>query len=156
MRKTILILLCVLIPSLLFGCTAKKTEPGDPAPEKPDPASDGGGAVVFVNGLKEADIWILPETEKNLKTTVWGTATIAKLPTDGEQRLSLDALGGPGAYILRMIDTNGMYYAVNGISLEDGYTLHIRAGEDPMAPALEVTDAEGAAVETYSGFGGRL
>lgn len=152
-RKTaVRIAICALIGSLLFGCGKKEQLPA----ENPEPAPESGAAIVFVNGLEQADVWILPETEKNLKTTAWGTATIAKLETDGEQRLSLDALGGPGVYILRMIDENGMYYAANGVTLADGYTVRIGSGEEPMSALVEVTDASGAAVETCSAFAGRL
>ena len=152
-RTPLRIALCVLIGSLLFGC-GKTEQPA--VTEAPTPVPDSGAAIVFVNGLQQADVWILPETEKNLKTTVWGTATIAKLDTDGEQRLSLDALGGPGVYILRMIDTHGMYYAVDGIALEDGYTVRISRGEEPPSALVEVTDSGGAAVASYTAFAARL
>ena len=105
-RKTaVRIAICALIGSLLFGC-GKTEQPA--VTEAPTPVPDSGAAIVFVNGLQQADVWILPETEKNLKTTVWGTATIAKLGTDGEQRLSLDARGEePPSALVEVTDSGG-------------------------------------------------
>ena len=151
-KPAILITLCVLIGSMLFGCKTKE----QPAAETPTPAPGSGASITFVNGVEEADVWILPETEANLKTTLWGTATIAKLATDASCEVSLDALGGPGVYILRLIDTRGMYYAVNGVPLAPGDIVQIRSGEVPMSALVEVTGADGALRETFEVFAARL
>ncbi len=120
----------------------------------PNGESDAG--ITFINSVKDADVWILPATEENIKTTLWGTATIAKLKAGEAHQLSLQALGGPGDYIIRMIDTEGMYYATDRIPLEAGYSLQIKKDELPMSVVLEVTDADAGLVETCSVFAARL
>ncbi len=152
MKKMVLLALLFLFGILLLGCKTREEPKMDSVP--PNAENDAG--ITFINGVKEADIWILPATEENLKTTLWGTATIAKLKTDEAHQLSLQALGGPGDYIIRMIDTGGMYYASDRIPLEEGYSLQIKADDLPMSVVLEVMNADGVLVETYSVFAARL
>ena len=152
MKKMVFLALLFLFGILLLGCKNREEPKMDSVP--PNAENDAG--ITFINGVKEADVWILPATEENLKTTLWGTATIAKLKTDEAHRLSLQALGGPGDYIIRMIDTEGMYYASDRIPLEEGYSLQIKKDDQPMSVVLEVMNADGVLVETYSVFAARL
>ena len=55
-----------------------------------------------------------------------------------------------------MIDTEGMYYASDRIPLEEGYSLQIKKDDQPMSVVLEVMNADGVLVETYSVFAARL
>ena len=56
MKKAVIYLITMLI---LCGCKANRT------------VSENNKNITFINEVKEADVWILPETEENLKTTVW-------------------------------------------------------------------------------------
>ena len=107
-------------------------------------------AVTFVNGAREADAWILPMTEKNLKTTVWGKAVFPKVKKD-ESLLAAVEKAEDGLYIFRMIDVDEMYYEANGVRLEEGWTVRI-VQSDPYTMQLEVTDENGVLNETYEVF----
>ena len=112
-------------------------------------------AVTFINGARDADIWILPDTQENRKTTLWGTATASKVKTDESRLAPLCEEGDNGRYLLRMIDTDGFYYAADSITLQDGWTLRIYE-TDVMASTLEVTDGSGVKQGTYEVFCARL
>ena len=88
MKKMVLLALLFLFGILLLGCKTREEPKMDSVP--PNAENDAG--ITFINGVKEADIWILPATEENLKTTLWGTATIAKLKTDEAHQLSLQVV----------------------------------------------------------------
>ena len=154
MRKMLVILLTVSVALMLYGCGNKGGE--DPKTEKPVnylEIAEGDGAVTFVNGAREAaDVWLIPDTEANRKTSLWGKAMIPDLESDGSARISLTKMGGPGVYLLRMIDTDEMYYEANGVRIEDGYTLRLKDGEHFGAMVLEVTDASGTVVSEYEVF----
>ena len=111
--------------------------------------------VTFVNGVRDADVWILPETAENLKTTLWGTATAAKVATGERRETPLCAPGDDGLYILRMIDTDHFYYSANGITLQPGWTLEIK-GAELHHITLEVTDENGVLNNSYKVFAARL
>ena len=111
--------------------------------------------VTFINGVKDADVWILPKTEKNLKTTVWGKATVSKVKTGESRQTELPQPGDDGLYILRMIDTDSFFYSADGITLEDGWTIQIK-GDDLESVTLEVSDENGALKNTYEVFAARL
>ena len=111
--------------------------------------------VTFINGVKDADVWILPKTEKNLKTTVWGKATVSKVKTGESRQTVLPQPGDDGLYILRMIDTDSFFYSADGITLEDGWTIQIK-GDDLKSVTLEVSDENGALKNTYEVFAARL
>ncbi len=146
MDKTALIVLCLLMLLLLGGCRAE-------TPTEPHP--DTGTSVCFINEGKEADVWILPETEKNMKTTVWGTATAAKVQPGEHRRVPLCEPGSSGRYLLRMIDTDSFYYSANGIALADGWTLTLKEDE-AHAVTAEVTDETGALQSIYEVFAAKL
>ena len=111
--------------------------------------------VTVVNDVRDADIWILPATAANLNTTVWGTATAAKVSI-GESRLAKAAISEETAlYMFRMIDADDFYYAADSLVLEEGWTVRI-FGEDLNAIAIEVTDENGVLRNTYEVFAARL
>ena len=35
--------------------------------------------VTFVNNVETADVWVLPQTNENLKSSLWGTASAKNL-----------------------------------------------------------------------------
>ena len=144
MKKAVLIFVCLFM-LLLCGCNLK---------EQSD-MENKSGTVTVINKVKDADIWILPQTEKNLKTTVWGTATVSKLKTDESRQAPLCEPGDDGLCIFRMIDTDSFYYSANGIKLENGDTLEIKENKE-QAFALEVRDENGRVKNTYEMFSARL
>ena len=144
MKKKALIVLC-LLTALLSGCEIK---------EKSDTADTKGSTVNFINEICEADVWILPETEENLKTTVWGAATLSKTQTGEEYEIPLSEAGADGLYIFRMIDTEGFYYSANGIELKNGRTLTVK--EEKGSIKLEVTDGNGNLKNMYEVFAAKL
>ena len=144
MKKAVLIFVCLFM-LLLCGCNSKEQSDMD----------NKSGTVTVINKIKDADIWILPQTEKNLKTTVWGTATVSKLKTNESRPTPLCEPGDDGLYIFRMIDTDSFYYSANGIKLENGDTLEIKETE-AQAYALEVRGENGKVKNTYEVFSARL
>lgn len=111
--------------------------------------------VTFINGLRDADVWILPETKENLKTTLWGKATAAGVKTGERRKAPLCEPGDGGLYILRMIDTDRFFYSAGGITLRAGWTMEVR-GAGLHAVTLEVTDENGVLNHSYKVFAARL
>lgn len=116
-----------------------------------------GAAVTFINETVDADIWIIPDTEANRKTSLWGAASIRDLAVNESAPVSLDALGGPGLYLFRAIDVNDGFYEAAGVFLDAGYTLRFTAGGGrPAEAVLEILDADGNLTDTRSVFVGVL
>ena len=63
MKRSAVFLLVVLAGLLLMSCNQGKGSEAE---------GENMIEVTFVNEVEDADIWILPQTEENLKTTVWG------------------------------------------------------------------------------------
>lgn len=146
MKKVVLISICALVLLALCSCTAK---------EQNNMQIKTNKAVTFVNSVQEADIWILPKTEENLKTTMWSTATAKSVKTGESRKTPLCEAGDEGQYIFRMIDTDEMYYSANGIKLEAGWTAEVK-GDDLYSITLEVKNADGEVDATYEVFAARL
>ncbi len=146
MKKTILFAACFLALLLLCGCKSQETG---------NTPTTGGKTVTVLNEVTDADIWILPDTDKNRKTSVWGTATVSKAPTGESCQAALCEPGDTGMYLLRMIDTESFYYSANGVALEDGWTMKI-SGDGFLSTVLEVTDENGVLQNTYDVFTARL
>ena len=140
MKNAVLYLITIL---LLCGCQTNHTE------------TVNDKTVTFINGVKDADVWILPETKENLKTTLWGTATVSGIKTDESREAPLCEAGDDGLYIIRMIDTDNIYYSADGIMLEEGWTVHI-TGNDLYSVTVEVTDGNGVLKNTYEVFAASL
>lgn len=145
MKKVILTAVCFLMPLLFWGCKAEEQNHTDAT----------GKTVTFVNGGTDADVWILPQTEQNLKTTVWGTATLSKVKGGENRQAVLCEPGDGGLYIFRMIDAEGFFYSANGLALEAGWTLQI-SGDELSSLSLEIRDGAGAVKDTYDLFAARL
>lgn len=145
MKKAVLIVV-LLFTVLLCGCNKE---------EQSNMENTNKGTVTVVNAVNDADIWILPQTEKNLKTTVWGTATVSKIKKGESRQAPLCEPGDNGLYIFRMIDADSFYYSANGIALEPNYTVEIKE-TDTNVFSLEVRDENGKAQNTYEVFSARL
>lgn len=111
--------------------------------------------LIFINSVKDADVWILPQTQENMKTSLWGTATLSDVRTGESRKAPLCEPGDGGLYIIRMIDTDGFFYSVSGVSLEAGMTLHIRS-DDSNGVSLDVKDKNGKLQNTYKVFSAKL
>ena len=113
------------------------------------------GTFTVINDVKEADIWILPETDKNKNTSVWGKATASKVKTGENREVSLCEPGDNGYYILRMIDSDSFFYSSNGIELKSDYTLRIKETDSKKIVA-ETLDEKGVLINSYDVFSARL
>ena len=112
-------------------------------------------SVTVINGVKDADIWLLPHTQQNLKTTVWGKATAPQVKTGEKRQVPLCEPGENGQYLLRMIDSDHFYYSANGITLKAGDTLQLEDDEAGGVSAT-LTDPSGAVTATCKVFRARL
>ena len=146
MGKRILAAIFLLPVFLLCCCTTRETEAME---------TKNIGTITFINSVNEADVWILADTEANLKTTLWGKATLSKIPKGESRQAPLCEPGDEGLYLFRMIDTDKYYYSVDHIALEDGWTAEIK-GEELHLITIEVTDGNGTLVNTYEVFAARL
>ncbi len=144
MKKAFSVALCLLILLLLCSCKAK---------EQNNMNTDK--AVTFINGVTEADLWILPKTQENLKTTLWGTATAASIGTGESRQVPLCEGGDDGLYLIRMIDTDKFYYSANDVTLKEGWTLEVKEHEYHRV-TLEVKDENGKTNNTYEVFSAKL
>lgn len=111
--------------------------------------------VTLINGVTDADVWILPKTKENLKTTVWGKATVSKIKTGESRKAPLCEPGDDGLYLFRMIDSDGFFYSANDIILEAGWSVQIKEN-DLLTVVIEVTDENGVLINTYEMFTARL
>jgi hypothetical protein len=137
------LLLIVMGAVLLLSSAACKAEQGESEMKKKsqtDPVAKI--SVSFINDVETADVWILPQTEENLKTTVWGTATFSKMKT-GEKGSSDVSDAGSGKYIIRIIDTDHAYYAVNDIELGNGYSIRFMTDSSKYDAEVIVLDEKG-------------
>lgn len=152
MKKALAIALCLINLLLLCSCTAKEQSNMETTTETGNAAVK---TVTFVNGVKEADVWILPQTQENLKTTLWGTPTISDVKTGESIEFPLCEPGDNGLYILRMIDTDSFYYSANGIELREGCILKIK-GNELQSITVEVADENDELISSYEAFAARL
>ena len=112
--------------------------------------------VSFVNEVEPADVWILENTEANLKTSLWGTASLPKAKLENEYAVTVRKDSG-NSYLLRIIDTDEIYYAADDITLKDGYSLIIyRSDGEFQEIILSVYDEAGEKVADYSVFNAAL
>ena len=146
MKKIVLIAVFLLVLLLFSGCKAK---------EQNNMNKTNANTVTVINEVQDANIWILPQTQENLKTTLWGTPTLSDTKKLTSRQAPLCEPGDDGLYIFRMIDVEKFYYSANGIKLEKGYTVRI-IGNDLNNIKLEVSDEKGELKETYDVFCARL
>lgn len=146
MKRAVLFLMILFTLWALCSCQAE---------EQTGTKVTDSRTVICINGVTEADLWILPQTEENLKTTLWGTATLAKVGTGESRPALLPEPGDGGRYLFRMIDTEGFFYSANGVTLEAGWTLEIK-GDDAPSVTLEIRDGVGTVRYTYEVCTARL
>ncbi|MBE6726512.1 MAG: hypothetical protein E7576_15190 [Ruminococcaceae bacterium] len=153
MKPSLLILASLLIGAaafLLAGCRKNAPDVGV-NPETPTVGgAESADEILFVNEVEKTDVWILPDTEEN-RDLPYSTPTVNDLEENGEIRLSLSSLGGPGTYVVHMFSEDGMYYGAAGVPIEGGYTLRFRRQD--WSWTLEVSDGLGNPVGSYEVFG---
>lgn len=145
MKKILLIALCVVISLGLFSCKNKEND------EKSKKISESSAekliSVEFINEVVKADVWILPQTEENLKSSLWGTATISKIKA-GERKTVKIKENEEKTYIIRLIDTEKAYFSVNDVVLDNNYSIVFKTDESKYDAVISVFDENG--VETNS------
>ena len=110
--------------------------------------------VTFQNEVEEADVWILPQTEENLKTSLWGTPSVGKLGAGKSAELFLTEDENAEAWLVRIIDDNKAYYSAQDLKLEDGYSVIFKSEGSKSEAVIEVQDQSGTVVFTAEAFTG--
>ena len=143
-EKGLKTLLCLFLVLTLFAC--RKQE--EAKPEETETSTTGEMMKIrFVNEVEDTDLWILPQTEKNLKTSLWGTATVAMLKKEDAIEVVIEETSDH-LYILRLIDQRGALYSANDFELHDGDTIVFDAIDDDFVRArLTLLDKEGKEVK---------
>lgn len=141
-KRRLLILISVLLCLFFCSCGAVQGEPdmipNDHGHSKPSIS------VTFLNNVEEADIWILPQTEDNMNSSLWGTPTVSKMRV-GEQKAVTVSDEGTGRYIVRIIDCDQAIYAASDVVLDDGYTIRFEMEETKYDASITVLDQNGNA-----------
>ncbi len=107
--------------------------------------------VNFINEAEEADIWILPQTEYNMKTTVWGRATIEELPVGEKKLVYLQETGETNKWIINIVSGH-QHYSVSDITLHEEDTICFRSetrevnGIQTEVESIEILDPDGNSV----------
>ena len=112
--------------------------------------------VTVENEVEEADIWVLPQTEENLKSTLWGTATIGKLGAGETADVYLTVRDDAQAWLVRIIDRDHAYYSVQDLLLQDGFKVVFRSEGSKYEAVIEVLDENGSVVSQTRAFRGKL
>ena len=109
-------------------------------------------SVSFQNEVEEADVWLLPQTEENLKTSLWGTPSAGALGKGASAELTLTNPEYAEAWLVRIIDRNKAYYSAQDLKLEDGYTVVFKSEGSKFNAVIEVHDATGNLVFSAEAF----
>ncbi len=129
----------------LFGCGKQE--------EEPVTVEEEVCQYTFRNRAVEADVWIIPDTEANRKTTVWGSATVKGSRPDTDSPIDPE---DSDKYLFRMIDSSKMYYSADAIEIPENGIIEIRSEENSMEAELEVFDENGDSQAVYEVFKARL
>ena len=113
-------------------------------------------SISFQNEVEEADVWLLPQTEENLKTSLWGTPSAGALEKGASAELALTNPEYAEAWLVRIIDRNKAYYSAQDLQLEDGDTVVFKSEGSKFDAVIELHDASGAVVFSAEAFTGVL
>lgn len=149
MKKYLFLAICIMISLVLVSCNTNQggTEMNNAT------ESNSTIEVGFINDVIEADVWILPQTEENLKSTLWGTATISKLKAGGEKSVEIDE-SDDHKYIIRLIDSDSAYFSVRDVALQSGYTICFKTDGTKYESKIEVIDQSGNELLSEEAFQG--
>ena len=145
----IVMVVIVILIILVFVMSACVTETS-----LNDPEQDTAITVTFANDVYDADIWILPQTEDNLNTSLWGTATIGKLSKGSKTDIEINDIAEDDMYIVRIIDTDQAFYSANNVLLKNGYTIHFATEDRPFDSTIDVLDKKGNMISSEHAFEG--
>ena len=113
-------------------------------------------SITFQNEVEEADVWLLPQTEENLKTSLWGTPSAGALEKGASTELTLTNPEYAEAWLVRIIDRDKAYYSAQDLQLEDGDTVVFKSEGSKFDAVIEVHDASGAVFFSAKAFTGVL
>ena len=113
-------------------------------------------SITFQNEVEEADIWLLPQTEENLKTSLWGTPSAGALGKGESAELTLTYPEYAEAWLACIIDRDKAYYTARDLKLEDGYIVVFKSEGAKFDAVIEVHDASGAVFFSAKAFTGTL
>lgn len=144
MKKVILLIIGVII---IFGITGCK--------EKSNKADTTNKIEISVkNKINKADVWIISDTEKNRKTSVWGKATFKDMEVQNKYK-SAKVSADTEKYLIRVIDKDGMYYSADGITLKKHQYIVLKC-KDKFSAIVEVYSDETTKTAEYKMFVARL
>lgn len=113
--------------------------------------------ISFTNQLNESDIWIIPDTESNRKTTTWGTATLSKMKiNDKKSAYIVKSIKSENSYLIRLIDVDKMFYSADAVIINNNDSIIIKKGNEPMSAIVEVYDSNGKINASYEMFMAKL
>ena len=112
--------------------------------------------VTLINAVENADVWVLPQTEENLSTSLWGTATAKSLEANTEREITLYKRDEEELFIVRIIDSDHAYFSAKDLRLDDGYSIRFKTEDSKFDAVVEVLDADGNILKTQSAFEGML
>ena len=148
----VVLLILILSAVVLFACASG----GRTSEDTQEAAPVETITVGFVNSVQTADVWIIPDTEENRKTSVWGTASVKNAEPEKEYLVSIPRNDGD-TYLLRMIDKDHIYYESKSVTLLEGYSLIIyRNEENDWDIRLVVYDSDGKELTDESVFNAAL
>lgn len=151
MKRIISVLMGVVIMLGLFGCSKNNQTKKEEIKKIEEKIK-----ISVTNETVDADIWIVPDTDENRKTSVWGTATVSKDNAPVGKTVITEISASTEKYLIRMIDKDEMYYSADGIKIGQGQLLIIRCGEEDMTAIIEVHDKDGKLTAEYEMFMARL
>lgn len=152
MKKLLIIFMSMMMCLVLFSC---KDKDGDPDMKKSETKAEKTVSVTIINDVEEADFWIMPHTEENLKTSLWGTATVPKLKAGEKQTVSIGEAEN-GKYIIRAIDADKAYFSASDMVLGDNYTVYFTTDESKYEAEIETLDENSKKVSSKHAFRGVL
>ena len=148
----VVLLILILSVVVLFACASGNRTSKDAQ----EAATEETITIGFVNSVQTADVWIIPDTEENRKTSVWGTASVKNAEPEKEYLVSIPHNDGD-TYLLRMIDKDHIYYESKSVTLLEGYSLIIyRNEENDWDIRLVVYDSDGKELTDESVFNAAL
>ncbi|MCR5150961.1 MAG: hypothetical protein K6B52_07020 [Clostridiales bacterium] len=110
--------------------------------------------ITFINEVEKADIWILPQTQENMKSSLWGSATIKNLLAGEQREIQTGNTAEEENFIIRIIDDQHAYYSANGVTLNDGCVIRFMTDDSRFDAVIEITDSQGNILYSRKAFTG--
>lgn len=152
MKKLLSVLLCILLCFALSACKGK--DDGSAMTNTDETKVQESISVTFINDVADADIWILPQTDENLRSSLWGTATISKLKAGDKRTADINNISENGKYIVRIIDADHAYFSAKDMVLEDSYTIRFKTDDSKYEAKIISFDQNGKELFSKEAFQG--